>query len=559
MTGSRENLAKTKVVFSIGISILILIPLVSIIGIYSLSTPASAQTSNGWLQPTNLSNDNYNASYPWVANVGSNVYVAWTEEDHGIYFRASTNNGSSWNPQINLPALKLSAPGGTASYPIVYALNSDVYVVWSQSVNNELQIFFAGSTNNGSSFAAPIQLTAGNSENGWITPVIAAAGPYVYVAYTGSGKNSFVVSSDNYGVSWNPAYHYAITHEPQLAALGSNGYVVSDGLQYAVTHNGGHSWTEVLSSTDEGDEPWIAASGSDVYLVSQTKTNNSTIHFIVCTNYGMNCSPSLPGRDLAQSVGLNDTWEPQIIAAGNDVYLTYHTLSSPIQNYLRYSTNNGATWSPLIDLSGATRLVGWAPQLATTGCGGGYSCTGGSYVFTAWTVRDAVTSSGWSMFAAESTDYGQTWTSKPGVNVSGTGYGSSGPNDIATSSLAANGDHAFLVWEDNYTSAGSGIGQVIFSESNPSFTTVSSSTFSASSGYTTFTKSTTSSKSSISTTQATQSTTISLPPPTTNSSSGILPSVSQPDYVYFVAIPIVALIVAAAGLFVIIRRKPHTV
>src|SRR5579872_6175143 len=100
--------------------------------------------------PINLSNDNYNASYPWVANVGSHVYVAWTEQDHGIYFRSSLDNGTTWYPPLNALGLRISSPGGTASYPIIAANQSDVYVTWSQTVNTGgvmvQQVFVAAST-----------------------------------------------------------------------------------------------------------------------------------------------------------------------------------------------------------------------------------------------------------------------------------------------------------------------------------------------------------------------------------------------------------------------------
>ena len=164
---------------------------------------------------------------------------------------------------------------GVADYPIVYANGSDVYVVWSQAVNtsgvNVLQVFFAASTNGGASFSKAIQLTSGSSTNGWITPVIAASGPNVYIAYTGNGKNSFVIWSNNYGATWSVPHQYATTHEPQIAAWGNNAYAIADGVEIAVTNNAGATWTQESSQTNQGDEPWIATSGPYVYIVSQTK------------------------------------------------------------------------------------------------------------------------------------------------------------------------------------------------------------------------------------------------------------------------------------------------
>lgn len=381
-----------------------------------------------------------------------------------MYFRASSNGGSSWTPSLGSSGMKLSSPGGVASYPIVYATGSDVYVVWSQSVSKVLQIFFAASTNSGGSFSKAIQLTRGSSSNGFVTPVIAASGSDVYVAYTAQGKNSYVMASDKNGAagSWTSPFHYSDTHEPQIAAIGSNAYAIADGVGIAVTNNGGSSWTIISNSQNDGDEPWVAASGSYVYVVSQTKTNNGSIHFFYSNNYGKPGSwTSQPGVPISGS--LLDTWEPQLTVAGNYLYVAFHDLSSPITNYVVVSSNNGKTWSSPIDISGSTHLVGWATQVATTGCGGGYSCTGtpSTYVFTVWPVQ--MSSSNWQMYISASSNYGASWTPPPGIGVSNNPTGIAGPNnDIATSSIAANGASAFVVWQQTNSA---GLSQVYFSSS----------------------------------------------------------------------------------------------
>jgi hypothetical protein len=428
------------------------------------SIAATSSPNVTFSKPINLSNDSNQAHYPWVANVGDHVYVAWEEGDHGVYFRASSNGGSSWSPAVSSPGLKLSPPGGVSSYPIVYATGSNVYVVWSQAVNKVLQIFSASSANYGASFSSAVQLTSGSSPNGFITPVIAAAGSDVYVAYTAHGKNSYVVSSDKNGAagSWSSPFHYSDTHEPQIAAEGSNAYAIADGVGIAVTNNGGTSWTIISSSTNDGDEPWVAASGQYVYVVSQTKTSSGNIHFFYSDNYGKPGSwTSEPGVDISGSI--KDTWEPQLTVVGSYLYVAFHKLSSPITNYVVVSSNNGKTWSSPTDISGSTHLVGFATQVATSGCGGGYSCTGtpSSYVFTVWPVE--MSSSNWQMYVSASSNYGTSWTAPPGIDVSNNPTGVAGPNnDIATSSIAANGSNAFVMWQQINSA---GLSQVYFSYS----------------------------------------------------------------------------------------------
>src|SRR5579872_3272297 len=401
---------------------------------------SSIQAAPSFSSPVNPSNHANQAHYPWVANVGSNVYVAWTEEDHGIMFRASTNDGLTWGP-----VQKLSPHGGVADYPIVYALGTNVYVVWSQSVLTSgvlvLQVFIATSTDNGVHFNHAVQLSSGPSKNGWITPVIAAAGSNVYVAFTGNGKESFVRWSNDNGVTWdsNGSVFYALDHEPQIAAAGNNAYAIADGVVVFVTNDAGAHWYISQTSSNNGDEPWIAtsATGQYVYVVSQTKTANGKIHFFYSNNYGKPNSWTPikePGTVLSGGVTQGDAWEPQITASGSYLYLTFHELNSPISNYAMFSANNGKTWSSPVEINGVP-LSGFITQIAISG----------SSVFAVYPQIKGTTN--WEMYVASNT-LGNTgsWTSKDVSNNAGT----SGPNnDIATSSIAADGTHALVVWQDN--------------------------------------------------------------------------------------------------------------
>jgi hypothetical protein len=409
------------------------IALSSTVGVF-----ASVSAAPSFSAPMNISNDTNQAHYPWVANVGSNVFVAWTEESHGIMFRASTDDGSSWGK-----VQKISPHGGTADYPIVYALGTHVYVVWSQSVLTSgvlvLQIFFAASSNSGGAFSPAIQLTSGTSKNGFITPVIAAAGSNVYVAYTGNGKQSYVVWSNDNGVTWHGPNKYAPDHEPQIAAAGNTAVAIADGVVVYVTNDAGTTWYTGMNSTNNGDEPWVAtsATGQYVYVVSQTKTSAGKIHFFYSNNYGKagSWSPAKePGVVLSGAVTQGDAWEPQITASGNYLYLTFHELNAPVSNYAMFSSDNGVHWTSPLEIN-AGKLSGFITQIAISG-------TDVFAVFP-WTVG----SSNWDMFVTSNT-LGNTgsWTTKDISNNAGT----SGPNtDIASSSIAADGSHALVVWQDN--------------------------------------------------------------------------------------------------------------
>ena len=227
--------------------------------------------------PINLSNDSAKAATPDVFNVGSHVYVVWSEGGGGIRFRESPDGGITWNPPVASSALRLSTLG-VGQGPLISANGSNVYVVWSQTVSGTPQAFIATSTDFGAHFNKAIQLTSGTS--GANTVVAASWGSVVYVAYDNiSTSQDYVLSSTSAGASgtWTTPYLYSLFHEPQLAAWKTNAYAVGNqGL--SVSHNSGATWQNktVPGGNTSGlppsmSESWIAAWGTNVYVFYETK------------------------------------------------------------------------------------------------------------------------------------------------------------------------------------------------------------------------------------------------------------------------------------------------
>src|ERR1700730_9124365 len=123
-----------SVIGSILVLSIFLIPAVLATTSYAVSPPVFST-------PLNLSNDSGRAIDFHVQNVGSKVFVTWTEGAGGIKFRNSSNGGVTWSPPITNPAIKISGSGGVAQYPLMSVNGSNVYVVWSQTVNKFLQVF----------------------------------------------------------------------------------------------------------------------------------------------------------------------------------------------------------------------------------------------------------------------------------------------------------------------------------------------------------------------------------------------------------------------------------
>ncbi len=433
-----------------------LFTLISLISIFLLSfsllgsSLAFSVSNQIFSSPVNLSNDTGTAQFPDVVNVGNNVYVAWTQGSGGILFRASTNGGSSWSPPLSQGAMRISHEGGTTQYPLMSANGSYVYVTWSQTVGSSgLQLFEATSTNFGVSFAVR-QVTSGVSSNGWITPVIASWGSNVYIVYSGDGKNSYVISSNNAGATWTTPFHYGVTFEPEAAVVGSNVYAVADGIQFAVSHNAGATWTKVLNEREEGDEPMIAASGNDVYIVAQCRCSTGPIWLLTSTNSGN----SFIRTDINGKVTNN--WQPMVGAYGSSAWVDWHNNpgGKAAQEWMTMTANSGATWTAPVSISGTGHWVGWPWEVSTTD---------GRDIYTMWPQQVTSSPNYWVDRASYSSNGGSTWSSPPGIDVSQNTNGQAAPeNDIANGAISSYGSTAFAVWQFTSTS---GTNQIYFASS----------------------------------------------------------------------------------------------
>jgi len=385
----------------------------------------------------NLSNDANTATDPSVWNVGSHVYVAWTEGSHGVFFRESPDNGTTWVPPISSAALKISSHTGTTQYPLISANGTNVYVTWSQTsgAGTFLQVWFATSTNYGQSFNPAVQLSNTNDPNGAITPVIASWGSFVVVGWT-ANSTSFVTSSSNGGKTWNSTYNIPGSfHEPQVAVWGTlNAYVVSD-RGYAYTHDGGLTWNSVTTNTDVHAEPWVWAWGSNVYLVGEGKQGTSQIEFTHSMDNGTTFPP-----EVNISSSLNDVWAPMLWAYGNNVWVAYHNNPGGPkgQEYIQTSHDNGSTFSSPVSLSGPGLTVGFPFTVWSSD---------GQNVWVGW-PQEIGTTGNWLLRVAYSTDTGNTWTSPPGLNASLNSVGqASNQNDVATGAISAFGQTVFAAYQ----------------------------------------------------------------------------------------------------------------
>jgi len=178
-----------------------------------------------------------------ITSNGNNLYMIWSERtSQGTHtFFKSSSNGLQFGNSIDLSALVhtklLNSPPlvsliGPSEDPALDASGSNVYSAWSDNILNNNEIFFVRSANNGSDFV-PRLLIVSNNYGYSITPNIAVNGNTVYVVWSdrtpGNNDIFYAVSSDS-GSSFGPAIDISnnpgLSEHPKVVASENNGYVI---------------------------------------------------------------------------------------------------------------------------------------------------------------------------------------------------------------------------------------------------------------------------------------------------------------------------------------------
>src|SRR5262249_15187823 len=161
----------------------------------------------------NLSLTPSTSSAPWVAASGQYVYAIWSETSGGTsayYMRYSSDSGATFGDPRNLTAMFGIPPSGNCA---MAATGNNVYLSCTQVVDGYNDIVVARSSDNGTTFSAP-QNVSQSPGVGSTKSRIAASGSHVYVAWeegTGSASEIFMASSGDNGVSFGAPTNMSMT------------------------------------------------------------------------------------------------------------------------------------------------------------------------------------------------------------------------------------------------------------------------------------------------------------------------------------------------------------
>lgn len=241
----------------------------------------SNDTGASWLPAVNLSSNPGDSSDPSITTSGANVYVIWTQgsstgSSYDIFFRRSTDNGSTWKSRINL-----SNDAEFSMHPRIVASGSNLHSVWDNG-------HYRRSTDNGVTWKSVQTLDCASDE-----PKIAVSGNKVYVASISISRELLLCRSIDGGATWKDVKTvfssgncYAASNFFDLAASVSNVFATCNPgeftpLIFSRSTDSGSTWSSAKEVFPTGMSfgHVLAVTGSSVFIVGTELTDTSNDDF----------------------------------------------------------------------------------------------------------------------------------------------------------------------------------------------------------------------------------------------------------------------------------------
>jgi hypothetical protein len=270
----------------------------------------------------NLSSNPGDSYEPHIALAGNKVYVIWVDGTPGSYgnpdilFKRSTNGGNTFGPTLNL-----SNNPGISSEPEMAVTANKVYVVWRDNTPGTEEILFKRSINGGASFGSNLYLTTNSTK-----PI-------------NSVRPQIVANANNVYVVWSRGNF----DQGRADVLFKRS--VNNGASFSTTVDLSNTPTS-LSTLQK-----IATSGNKVYVAwAEGPFNKRQIFF----KRSLDSGATFGNATIITNATNEDSFNPQIAAANNDVYLLWqHDTGTAIKELsLKRSLDSGATFGNIINISG---------------------------------------------------------------------------------------------------------------------------------------------------------------------------------------------------------------
>ena len=290
-----------------------------------------------------------------------NIIVVWEEGNDEIFSALSTNGGTSFGTPVNLST---NTPDRVSVEPVLKVSGNTVVVAWRDTAGGNFDIFVRVSTNGGSTFATPVNISGDNNIDSF-RPQIAISGSNIVIVWdeNDSPKEVYAKISNNSGATFGALINISNTNGPESknaqVAISGNNIIIAyedkagaggefDVFAWVRAISGGPVTVHNLSNNNTlSDEPKIAVTGNNVIVVWQdTGTGAIDLYAKTSTNNGATFGGSTNISDLPVGTVVQDLDSvQQIVAVGGNVYVVWDDSFRGNEDiFYNKSHDGGLTW-----------------------------------------------------------------------------------------------------------------------------------------------------------------------------------------------------------------------
>ena len=182
---------------------------------------------------TSITSSKGNVGIPKIASDGDNVYLLWEDNSKGGYeilLAKSTDSGSTFATPVNI-----SNNAGSSGAPQLVVMKNKIYVAWMDDASKNYEIYFAKSEDSGITFSKPLDISNTSGDSGYAQ--LNVSGVNVYVVWTET------ISDTNYDIMFAKSFNDGISFEKPVNLSDNKG---ASGWPLITTENGGIyiSWVD---------------------------------------------------------------------------------------------------------------------------------------------------------------------------------------------------------------------------------------------------------------------------------------------------------------------------
>lgn len=251
----------------------------------------STNSGISWSADEKLTSNPSDPGIPSLAVFGNNVHIVWHDLRDGnweIYYKKSTDGGITWQPDV-----RLTNDASVSERASIALWDNKIYVVWQDERDNDKEIYFKYSTDNGANWSGDVRLTnnVGESE----APALAVEESNINVVWSdsrngiGNAEIYFKHSTDG-GLNWTDDIRItntAIASNRPSIAVSSNLIHISWNevweIYYKRSNDFGLTWeteTRITNNSSDSQNSFVAISDSAVHLIWQDNpANNDDIFY----------------------------------------------------------------------------------------------------------------------------------------------------------------------------------------------------------------------------------------------------------------------------------------